>query len=73
MTVIIPATPATSEEFLAAKHKTVYSMQRYGGNFIAQLAGAIAAADPNNARRLYEAVPDLIAPFAPGGRFHHAN
>lgn len=48
-------------------------MTRYGGSFVKALGAALATADGNNTRRLYEAFADLIAPYAPGGRFHNVD
>lgn len=69
----LSAAPATLDQFNNSKQKTVYAMTRYGGSFVKALGAALATADGNNTRRLYEAFADLIAPYAPGGRFHNVD
>lgn len=45
------------------------AMERYGGGFARHISQALRCADPLNTRRLCEALPDLIAPYCPGGKF----
>lgn len=64
MTTLSPAT------FFDTKHKTADAMTQFGGGFVQGLAIALRRADRHNAAVLQEAFADLIAPYAPGGRFH---
>ena len=57
-------------EFRTHKIRTIEAMRTKGGGFVAALATALAAADPTNTERLYRAFHDVLAPYAPGGRFH---
>lgn len=64
------ATLASFDTFFEAKARTADAMRDYGGGFVSSLANALARADRDNARRLYDAFADLLIPYAPGGRFH---
>jgi hypothetical protein len=62
-------TPVDYYTFLAEKSRTVDSMARHGGGFVAALASAFSRADGSNTRRLYDAFPDIITAYGPGSRF----
>lgn len=46
-----------------SSHFTINNMRRYGGSFVRALAEALAVADPENASRIREAFPGLIARY----------
>ena len=70
MTTTPTTASCTYADFRAAKLRTIEAMRTKGGGFVAALAAALAAADPTNTERLYRAFHDVLAPYAPGGRFH---
>lgn len=53
---------------LEEKIRLIANMQRYGGNFISNLAQAMIAADPENFRRLCIAFPEVVEKYK-GGQF----
>lgn len=62
--------PIPFETFYDTRGKTAEIMHRHGGSFAQGLAIALCRADRNNARRIYDAFPDLLEPYTPGGQFH---
>ena len=46
------------------KFQLIESMRKYGGNFVSKLADALAAADPENAKRIYKAFPDVVEKYS---------
>lgn len=48
---------------LEEKIRLVANMQRYGGNFISNLAQTMIAADPKNFQRLCIAFPEVIEKY----------
>lgn len=58
--------------FYDSKAKTAELMFKYGGSFAQGLALALNKADRDNAQRIYTAFPELLQPYAPGGKFHNA-
>lgn len=71
MTLATP-TRCTFEDFKAHRAHIAEKMSRYGGSFAKCIATAIRAADPNNLRTIYNAFPDILQPYEPGGRFYDA-
>jgi hypothetical protein len=49
---------------IADKFKLVENMRRRGGNFVSKLADALIAADPQNAKRIIEAFPDIVEKYS---------
>lgn len=71
--MLSPTTLTVSfDTFYSSKSRIAEAMFHYGGSFAQGLALALRHADRDNARRIYEAFPELLIPYAPGGRFHHA-
>lgn len=62
-------TPQLLATVLANRGGICDAMERCGGSFAQGLAIALRRADPINTRRLCEALPDLITPYCPGGKF----
>ena len=60
------------DSFYATKSRTAEAMFNFGGSFAQGLALALRHADRDNSRRIYETFPELLAPYAPGGKFHPA-
>lgn len=52
-------TPATPK-FPPPKFPLVENMKNRGGSFVAALAGAMIAADPENYRKLCATFPDIV-------------
>jgi hypothetical protein len=46
------------------KFELVENMRKYGGNFVSKLADALIAADPQNAKRIMEAFPDIVEKYS---------
>jgi hypothetical protein len=46
------------------KFELVENMRKYGGNFVSKLADALIAADPQNAKRIIEAFPDIVEKYS---------
>ena len=51
--------------------QTLQTAIRHGGGFMAKLAEAGLAADPDNRRRLLDAFPQLEQCFGPQTTLHH--
>lgn len=47
-----------------AKFPMADNMRRYGGNFVAKLADAMVAADPQNYQRLCAAFPEIVEQYS---------
>lgn len=72
MPVTTPALAVSFESFYTTKNRTADAMLHYGGSFAQGLALALRHADRDNSRRIYEAFPELLVPYSPGGKFHPA-
>ena len=60
-----PVQPAPRDQGKAVdKFKLVENMRRCGGNFVSKLADALIAADPQNAKRIMEAFPDIVEKYS---------
>lgn len=57
----------TPNEFRA----TLLCMERFGGTFTGHLAAALRTADPSNRQRIWDAFPDILKKYGPGGMFQH--
>ena len=43
------------------------NMRQFGGNFVSKLADAMAAADPDNYKKLVEAFPEIVEKYSNWG------
>lgn len=53
-------------------HATIATMQRYGGRFFKNLAGALVAADPTNRMRLLQAFPEIVVDYGPDSSLYNS-
>lgn len=55
--------------FLAMTQKLLLidNMRQFGGNFVSKLADAMAAADPDNYKKLVEAFPEIVEKYSNWG------
>lgn len=60
------------DQFKATRERTAKVMFQFGGSFCQALAMAVQQADPANLRRIYDAFPELLSEYEPGGKFHAA-
>lgn len=42
----------------------IENMRQFGGNFVARLADAMAAADPQNYQRICDAFPEIVQKYS---------
>jgi hypothetical protein len=60
-----PVQPASKDQGKTVdKFELVENMRKYGGNFVGKLADALVAADPQNAKRIIEAFPDIVEKYS---------
>lgn len=64
--------PTAFDDFYVSKNRTAEAMFNNGGSFAQGLALALRHADRDNSRRIFEAFPEMLTPYAPGGQFHPA-
>jgi hypothetical protein len=72
MLTATPALAVSFDSFYLTKNRTAELMFNFGGSFAQGLALALRHADRDNSRRIYEAFPELLTPYSPGGKFHPA-
>lgn len=53
------------------KIRLITLMQRYGGNFVSNLAQTMIAADPDNFQRLCNAFPEIIDKYLNWNGVYH--